>query len=441
MQPHITQNQQVQELRDLWTALTEEEQLEAFRRLPHDEAEEFFLALDAIEQAHVLLQLPPNEARAWLRLLPPDDTVDILQEVAAEHRPSLEVLLDDVTLRETRALLAYAEDEAGGLMSPRFVRLRPDVPVEVAIRYLRLQTQRDMETIYYIYVLDQEQKILGVVSFRELFAAPNDALVQDIMSGDVVTVHENTDQESVARTMARHDLLAIPVIDDQSRMQGIITIDDIVDVQREEATEDIQKMGAVESLDAPYLQVPILTMLRKRAGWLSILLVGGMLTASAMSHFESQISQAVILAVFIPLIIASGGNSGSQASTLVVRALALNELKLRDWYRVLFRELTTGAILGFWLGFLGFLRVVLWQELNLFDHGEHYLQLGLVVWISLLGIVTFGSVIGSMLPLILRRVGFDPATSSAPFVATLVDVSGLYIYFLVALFLLSGTIL
>jgi magnesium transporter len=254
-------------------------------------------------------------------------------------------------------------------------------------------------------------------------------------------VRATDDREEVLGKFERYDRVALPVTDADGHMLGIVTVDDMLDVAEQEATEDIQKLGGMEALDAPYLAVDLWSMVRKRAGWLSALFLGEMLTATAMGYFEGQIARAVVLAMFVPLIISSGGNSGSQAATLIVRSLALTELGLRDWWRVFFRELRSSVTLGVWLGLIGFLRIALWQHLGWADYGEHYLLVGLTVWLSLIGVVTFGSLAGSMLPFVLRRLGFDPATSSAPFVATLVDVTGLIIYFSVAALILAGTLL
>jgi magnesium transporter len=260
------------------------------------------------------------------------------------------------------------------------------------------------------------------------------------MHTDLVTVREDQDQESVSRLFAQHGLFAIPVVDGEHRMKGIVTVDDIVDVVQEEATEDIQKFGGMEALDAPYFEVAFTRMVKKRAGWLAALFLGEMLTATAMAYFEDEIARAVVLALFVPLIISSGGNSGSQASTLVIRAMALGEVKLRDWWRVARREIAAGLVLGTVLGTIGFLRIVVWQRLSP-TYGEHYLLVAYTVFGTLIGVVTFGTITGSLLPFILRKLGFDPASASAPFVATLVDVTGLVIYFSVAALILRGTLL
>jgi magnesium transporter len=312
--------------------------------------------------------------------------------------------------------------------------------VDEAISYLRRAARERVETIYYIYVLDAEQRLLGVVSFRELFAAPPTRTVREVMRADVVTVREELDQEAVANVIAESHLMAVPVLDAEGRIKGIVTVDDIVDVVREEATEDIQKIGGTQALEAPYLHVGLGEMVKKRAGWLSALFLGELLTASAMAYYEDRIARAVVLALFIPLIISSGGNAGSQATTLVIRAMGMGEVRLRDWWRVFRREFGAGLALGVILGAIGLLRVLLWPAREE-TYGANFLLIAYTVALSLVGVVLWGALAGSMLPFVLRRLGFDPASASAPFVATLVDVTGLVIYFSVATFFLRGTLL
>lgn len=436
MTPQIS----AEELREVWRLLSPDERLESFGFLPRGEAEEFFLELRPADQLQVVLDARPGLRRTWMRLLAPDDAADLLQEAEPETRAELLQLLDPQSRREVNSLLAYEEDDAGGLMSPRYARVRPDMTVDEAIGYLRIQARQKVETINYAYVLDNQQLLLGVTSLRELFAAAGGKRVSELMHSDLVTIREDADQETVGQIFGLHDLIAIPVVDAEGRMKGIITFDDIADVVEEEATEDIHKIGGSEALDAPYLQVGLGQMIRKRAGWLSVLLVGEMLTASAMAHYEHEIASAVVLAVFIPLIISSGGNSGSQASTLVIRALALSEVRVRDWFRVVRREIFSGLCLGGILGVLGFLRVMTWQWLFQ-SYGANAVGIALTVGVSLLGVVLLGTVAGSSLPFLFRRIGFDPASASAPFVATLVDVTGLIVYFSVAKLLLSGSLL
>jgi magnesium transporter len=429
-----------EDLEEGWILFSPEDRLLAFKALPRPEAEDFFLSRSARDQQELLLALPPEERRSWIRLLPPDDSADLIQAGPPEERDGLLGLLDDRTRMEVTALLAYAEDEAGGLMNPRFARVRPDMTVDEAISYLRRQARERAETVYTGYALDDAQRLLGVVSFRDLFAAPPDRRIRDVMETDVVSVSEDMDQEAVSRVFAESGLVAIPVVDAGGRMKGIVTVDDIVAVVEEEATEDIQKFGGVEALGAPYLETSFVSMLRKRAGWLAVLFLGEMLTATAMAFFEGAIARAVVLAVFLPLIISSGGNAGSQASTLVIRAMAVGEVRLRDAWRVAGREVATGIALGLVLGAIGFLRIVAWER---FAHayGEHYLRIAITVSVSLVGCVAVGTFAGSMLPFLLRRLGLDPASASAPFVATLVDVTGVVIYFGIGSAVLAGALL
>ena len=427
------------ELVDRWAKLPRNERTAAFHDLPRGQQDDFFLMLSAHDQAELLRALPEDERRLWVRLLAPDDAADVLKHVDDHERPGLLALLDEPTRKEVNALLAFREDEAGGRMNPRFARIRPDVPVDEAIAYLRRQAAH-LRTVDYAYVLDQEQHLLGVVSLRQLFLADPKKLVREIMRTDVISVYEDMDQEQVARVIRRNRLLAVPVLDQQQCMQGIVTIDDIVDIIDEEASEDMQKVGGMEALDEPYLATNFFQLIRKRAGWLAILFLGEMLTATALGYFEGEIDRAVVLALFLPLIISSGGNSGSQATTLVIRAMALGEVRMRDWFRVVRRELFAGLALGCILGVIGVSRIFTWQAL-FGSYGEHYFVLALTIAYSLIGVVTFGTLAGSTLPFILRSVGLDPASASAPFVATLVDVTGLIIYFTVAKIVLTGTLL
>jgi magnesium transporter len=341
--------------------------------------------------------------------------------------------------RQGRAASPYPEDEAGALMHSGYVRISPDITVEEAIGQIRQQAGQ-VEMIYYAYALDESEHLLGVLSFRELLAAERSRKVREVMHTNFVSVLEDTDQEIIAQMMLKRRLLAIPVLDEHGHMMGIITSADVAGIVQQEAGEDIVKIGGMEALDGPYLKVTFGQMVRKRAGWLAILFLGEMLTATAMGYFSAEIERAVVLALFIPLIISSGGNSGSQATTLVIRAMALGEIRLRDWYRVIRRELAAGVTLGTILGIIGISRIILWHTLR-GTYGPHYLVVALTIGCSLVGVVLFGTTAGSMLPFILRRCGLDPASASAPFVATLVDVTGLIIYFSVASVILRGILL
>lgn len=422
---------------DAWNTLSEEERLALFRSLPPGDASELYLSLPPGDQEALISALPVNARRIWLRLLAPDDAADVIQHAPEEDREALLGLLDPRMRSEVEALLTYQDDVAGGLMNPSYARLRPEMTANQALAYLRLQASNRTSSIFYAYVLDDEARLLGVVSFRELMAAPAARRVREFMLPDPVSVHEDTDQEAVAQILQENELLAVPVVDDEGRVRGIVTVDDVMDVVQQEATEDIHKIGGVEALELPYFRTSGLTMMRKRAPWLALLFFGEMLTASAMGFFEHEIAQAVVLALFIPLVISSGGNTGSQATTLVIRAMALGEVHLRDWAHIMRREIAVGLGLGVMLALIGVLRIVVWEAA--FDtYGSTYLPLALTLGFSLVGVVAWGTLVGSMLPLLLRRVGFDPANASAPFVATLCDVTGLMIYFSIAKVLLLG---
>lgn len=425
---------------DHWQILRHDQRHDVFAMLGREDKEDLFTNLSCDYQAELFTEIPHAERRSLIRLLAPDDIADLVQNLDDETQSIALGYLDYTTLVEVKALMAYAEDEAGGLMNSRFARLRPEMTVEEAIRYLRAQSKSHIETIYYAYVLDRSQVLLGVVSLRELFLATSKMTMQEIMNTDLVTVLQDEDQESISKTFSNHNFLALPVVDEHNVMKGIITVDDVVEVIEEEATEDIHKLGGMEALGEPYLDIALPSMIKKRAGWLMALFIGEMFTATAMSHYEHDIAKAVVLALFIPLVISSGGNSGSQATTLIIRAMALGEVRLKDWWRVLSRELISGLSLGLILGAIGMVRILLWPGKEVL-YGEHYVLVALTVSFSLVGIVLWGTLAGSMLPFLLRRLGLDPATSSAPFVATLVDVTGLMIYFTVASFLLKGILL
>jgi magnesium transporter len=427
------------ELRDAWPLLDLEERGDGLRVLPREDAEEFFIALPAHDQAQLLLHFRPGQRRQWMRMLEPDDVADVVQDAGDDNKQTLLALLDEPTRKEVLALLAYAEDEAGGLMSTRFARLRPNMTADEALLYLRRQARAKLETIYVAYVVDSQQRLMGVVSFRDLFAAEPKTLVSQIMETDVVRVSEDMDQETVSRLFAEHDLNVIPVVDHEGRMKGIVTVDDIVDVVQEEATEDIQKFGGMEALELPYLQSSRRDMIKKRIVWLVVLLAGSMLTATALESFQGQIDAVPVLALFLPMIVSTGGNSGSQASTLVIRAMALGEIRAADWWLILRRELITGVALGGVLGVLALARVAIWGTWG--AYGAHFMALAVVAGCSVVGCVLCGTLAGSMLPFVLKKVGADPASASAPFVATLVDVSGILIYFAIANIVLRGILL
>ncbi|HEY9784655.1 MAG TPA: magnesium transporter [Candidatus Obscuribacterales bacterium] len=408
-----------------------------FKKLDAAAAQDMFLKLASREQAELLLALPLNERRLWVRALDPADAADLVQEMPAHERAGILELLDWTTRNEVNVLLAYEEDVAGGLMSPRYCRVRPDMTAAQAVSYVQKQGVRGAKTINYVYVLDNMQRLLGVVTIREILSAPADKKVSAFMRTDLVTVGEQMGQEELSRLFGKHSLMAIPVVAGDGTMKGIVTVDDIVDVVEQEATEDIQKLGGSEALDQPYLTIGLGKMIRKRAVWLTVLFFGELLTASAMGFFEHQLASALVLALFLPLIISSGGNSGSQAATLVIRAMALGEVTLSDWWRVLRREILTGLALGGILAAIGLARVFIWQAA--FDaYGAQYVLVGLTVSLSLIAVVLWGTFAGSILPFLLRKLRFDPASACTPLVATLVDVTGVIIYFSIASVVLLG---
>ena len=422
---------QLHEFANEWLTVPRDERVGTFRSLDPSIAADFFLGMDAEDRALLVTDLAPHEQRVWTRLLPSDEVADLIQALDEDLRSTLLGMLDRTVRDEVEALLMYREDVAGGKMNPRYARVSPGMSAHQALAYLLLQAAEQVPLISYVYVVASDDRLEGVLSFRELILAAPGRAIREVMHTNVVSVSEELDQESLADVLRRNNLLAVPVLDPDGRMKGVVSIDDVLDVVREEATEDIQKLGGLEALDTPYFQTAFPAMMRKRGGWLSLLFVGEMFTATAMGFFEAEIEKAVILAVFVPLIISSGGNSGSQASTLVIRAMALGEVGVREWWRVARRELLIGLALGVLLATIGALRIGTWQ-LAFGSYGTVFPQLAATVAVSLVGVVTWGTLAGCSLPFLLRRAGFDPASASAPFVATAVDVTGLVIYFSVA---------
>ncbi len=381
-------------------------------------------------------------AAPLIEALSADQQVELFRELGDQARARLIHLLAAPTRDVLNLLLRFPPHTAGGIMTTEFVGVPSTWTADQVKTHIR-EVAAAKETVYAIYVLEpRDQRLVRVVSLRDIMLADADRPVLQVgETRKPVTVKPLTDREEVARLISKYDLLAIPVLDDGGHVLGIVTVDDVIDALVRESTEDVQKFGGMQAIEEPYTQIGIVEMVRKRAGWLAALFLGEMLTSIAMQEFEHEISRAVVLALFIPLIISSGGNSGSQATSLIIRALALQEVRLKDWWRVALRELPAGMALGGLLGLLGIVRVLAWQWLGWYDYGEHYRLVALTVGLSLVGVVLFGSIAGSMLPFLLRRLGFDPASASAPFVATLVDVTGLVIYFSVALLLLRGTLL
>jgi magnesium transporter len=395
------------------------------------------------ERCEIVNRMDEERAAALIDAMSADQQADLFRELPENHRRRLLRLLDSPTRRSIELLLKYEPESAGGIMTTEAVTIPVTWTVQQALDYVA-KVGRAKETIYAIYCLEPESnRLVHVVSLRDLMVAADRSQPVSTVgrSRRPLSVAPGTDREEVARLISKYNLLAIPVVDEGEHVLGIVTVDDVIDAIVREQTEDVQKFGGMEALDEPYTEIGFGKMIRKRAGWLCALFLSEMLTATAMQHFQGEIERAAVLAMFIPLVMSSGGNSGSQATSLIIRALALRELKLRDWWRIAVRELPTGLTLGAILGVIGFTRIELWQRLHLFDYGPHHQLLATTVGFALVGIVGFGSLAGSMLPFLLKRIGFDPASASAPFVATLVDVTGLIIYFSVAFLLLRGTLL
>ncbi len=411
-------------------------------QLPLARAVEIFDRPELAAVGDLLDALPEGVATRILAGMSADRAAAALRNLAAGAQARFLALLEPEPAQTLRRLLGFPAHSAGSIMTTEYVSVPATATVAETLKHIR-EVERSRETVYAIYVLDpQTRALLRAVSLRQLIAGePDDPILSLAPARDPVAVTPLTDREDVARLISRHDLLAAPVLDERRHVLGIVTVDDVIDAIMAESAEDVEKFGGVAALNAPYLQIGFLDMIRKRAGWLCALFLGEMLTASAMQHFDTALEKAVVLTLFIPLIMSSGGNSGSQAASLLIRALALGQIRLRDWWKVALRELPTGATLGIILGLIAFARIAIWQKAGIYDYGEHWALVALSVSCGLIGIVMFGSFFGSMLPFILQRLGFDPASSSAPFVATLVDVTGLVIYFSVALMFLKGTLL
>lgn len=407
--------------------------------LPPHRAVKTLKFLDLKLQKKLIHTLPSNKVATLIQNMHFDDRTALLSELTSESVKKLVLFLPHEDRIETLSLLGYPEDSVGRLMNPDYIEVKSNYTVQEALNKIR-KYGREIENINFIYIIDDNEKLIDDINLKELLIASPDTRLSDLMDTKHLALHVTDDQENATSVFRKNNRAVLPVVDDNGILLGIVTIDDILRVQSEEDTEDIQKIGGTEALDEPYMNTSFTELMKKRAPWLVILFLGEMLTATAMSFFEDEISKAVILALFIPLIISSGGNSGSQASTLIIRAMALGEITFEDWWRVMRREIMSGLVLGTILGLIGFLRIVLWSSITPI-YGEHYILVAITVAVTLIGVVLWGTLCGSMLPILLKRIGIDPATSSAPFVATLVDVTGLIIYFLAASLILSGTLL
>jgi magnesium transporter len=399
-----------------------------------------FKILDFSAQKRIIQTLPPNTTASLFNDLPADDRTDFLEELPSNVVRELIKLLDPEERKITLSLLGYPENSIGRLMTPDYVYVYPDNTVEEVFATIR-KHGKDSETINVIYVINEKGELLDDIRIRDFILNAPDKKVSELMDDRVTSLHAYDDQETASEVFKMNNRVALPVVSNSNKLLGIVTIDDILWVASEEFSEDMQKIGGTAALNLPYLEMPIIRLFKKRIVWLVVLFLGEMLTATAMAYFEDEIAKAVVLALFVPLIISSGGNTGSQASTLIIQAMAVGEITIADWWRVIRREIVSGLLLGLVLGLIGFLRIVIWHSISPSLYGEHWMPIAFTVGIALIGVVLWGTIAGSMLPIILKKLGADPAVSSAPFVATLVDVTGLVIYFSVAFLLLSGSLL
>jgi magnesium transporter len=432
-------NQNISDVADL-VYKNQEEEATIIASMSVKRAARVFKILDLTTQKQIIKELPSNKTAELLNELPADDRTDFLEELPKTAIRDLIKLLNVEERKITLSLLGYPEDSVGRLMTPDYVYVYTHNTVTEVLNTIR-KFGKNSETIDVIYVIDEHGDFIDDIRIRDIILASPNKKVEELIDRRIVALNVNDDQEHASQVFKMNNRVALPVTDDYNKLLGIVTIDDILWVANEEFSEDMQKMGGTEALNEPYLDIPILKLFRKRILWLTVLFLGELLTASVMVYFEEEIAKAVFLATFIPLIISSGGNSGSQASTLIIQAMAVGEITVKDWWRVMRREIISGLLLGTVLGIIGFLRIMAWHLIFPDVYGAHYILVGFAVGFSLIGVVLWGTLSGSMLPIVLKKLGADPAVSSAPFVATLVDVTGLIIYFGFAYLFLQGLIL
>lgn len=428
---------------DIAEAITEMKRTErnlSFLKLSPDLKVEVFSFLDINIQEEIVRSMTQEDYADVLNNLEPDDRTELLEDFPDELIKYSINLLNDKEKQIALNLIGYKEDSIARLMTPLYIQTKANRTVRQVLDHIKIYGKK-AETLNYIYVVDDHNRLIDDLKLGELVLADEHTLISDLIDNTFTSITSTTKTEDAFDIFEKYDRSALPIVTESGVLVGIVTFDDILDAIKERDTEDIQKFGGMEELDLSYTQTPLFELVRKRAGWLIILFLGEMLTASAMGHYEGEIEKAVVLALFVPLIISSGGNSGSQAASLIIRAMALGELKLSDWWYVMRKELASGVMLGGILGIIGFIRIFIWQEAGIYDYGIHWVEVGLSVSVSLLFIVLWGTLSGSLIPFVLRKFGMDPATASAPFVATLVDVSGLIIYFSIAAMFLSGKLL
>jgi len=427
------------DIADLIVDLSKQEQVIIFRLLSNELAADTFEHLEVETQKDLLKAMAQSEVAAILNEMSPDDRTALLEELPSAAAKQLIRLLSAEERKIAQTLLGYPENSVGRLMTPDYLAIRPEWTIKESLKFIR-ENAEDKETLNVVYVIDEKAKLLDDITIKDFILAEPKNKVADIMDGNYVALNVHDDQEDAVEVFKKYDRIALPVVDKYNVLIGIVTVDDVLDVAEEEATEDIHKLAAVEAFEEPFPTIPLLEMVKKRAVWLTILFIAQILTAIVMGYFESEISKAIVLSIFIPLIISSGGNSGSQAATLVIRAMAVGEITLNDWWRIMQREIFSGLMIGLILGLLGFLQVALLASFSA-AIGVHWILIGITIALSIIGIVLWGTISGSMLPFILKRLGADPATSSTPLVTTIVDIVGLIIYFSVAIIILGGTLL
>jgi magnesium transporter len=431
---------QPSEVAQIFLSMPAASAIKAFQSFPEKNKIILFPYLDHLVQKQIISEIPKDEASKILNTISSDDLLIFLSNLKGVEVSAAVEYLNEKNKKIAHNLLGYPKESVARLINTDFVTLKREMTIEQAMAHLR-QFHADSETANIIYVVDNDGKLIDDIPIRRLVLNEPRKTIEEIMDGFYVKLNLQDSKETAIDLFKQYDRAALPVTNDHNMLLGVITVDDVLDVEEEKNTKEMQRFGGLESLDYPYVKTPFFSLIRKRAGWLVILFVGEMLTATAMGYFDKEISRAVVLALFVPLIISSGGNSGSQAATLIIRAMALRELSFRDWWFVMRREILSGLTLGVILGAIGFLRITVWEEVHWYEYGVHWFLIAVTIFFSLIGIVMWGTLSGSMIPIVLKKFNIDPATSSAPFVATLVDVTGLVIYFSIAAIMLKGTLL
>ncbi|CAN5381996.1 magnesium transporter [soil metagenome] len=414
--------------------------VKSFSSFPEKKKAALFAYLDNYLQQKIILDIAKDQAAYVLNHLSSTDRYSFFISLNAIDRAKFLEYLDEKNRKDTQGMLGYPRQSVARLVNTDFASITAEMTIAEANEHLR-KHHKDSDTANVIYVVDSKGKLLDDIPVRRLVLNETSKLIKDIMDGVVIKLNVKDKADEAVAKFKQYDRTVLPVTNDDNLLIGVVTIDDIIDVAEQRNTRDAQRFGGLESLEFPYVKTPLFSLIKKRGGWLIILFLSEMLTATAMGYFEKEIAKAVVLALFVPLVISSGGNSGSQAATLIIRAMAVKELGLKDWWYVMKREILSGLCLGLILGTIGFLRIAAWQKLGWYNYGEHWVQIGMVIFSSLIGIILWGTLSGSMIPMVLKRLKLDPATSSAPFVATLVDVVGLIIYFSIAAFILHDTLL